>query len=101
VKLQNNYKSFQDAGVEIVALAVAPVSVVNDGLRRVVGASFPMLGDPNHQVAEAYGVYNLMGDQKAAPSVFVIDADGRIVWRYIGKGPGDRPSVGQILEHLP
>lgn len=101
MKLQSNYKAFQEAGAEVVALAVASVSVVNDGARRVVGASYPMLGDPKHRVAEAYGVYDLLGDRRAAPSVFIIDGDGRIVWSHVGRGPGDRPSVKTLLEHLP
>ena len=64
-------------------------------------AAYPMLADPAHQVAEAYGVYNLLRDGLAAPAVFVIDTDGRIVWSHVGRGPGDRPSAQTILEHLP
>jgi peroxiredoxin len=60
-----------------------------------------MLADPNHQVAEAYGVYNLLGDKIAAPSVFIIATDGRVVWSYFGKSAGDRPGAQTILEHLP
>lgn len=99
MELQGNYAAFQNAGAEVVALAVAPVASVN-GARQTVRAAYPMLADPNHQAAEAYGVYNLLGDHLAAPSVFVIDADGRIVWSHIGQGPNDRPSSQNILEEL-
>jgi peroxiredoxin len=100
VELQGSYPSFQEAGAEIVALAVANVAAV-DSARQTTGAVYPMLADPEHRVAEAYGVYNLMGDALAAPAVFVIDADGHILWRHIGQNASDRPSVATILEQLP
>ncbi|MFQ6102025.1 MAG: redoxin domain-containing protein [Anaerolineae bacterium] len=100
MELQRNYGLFQEAGAEVVALAVNSVTSV-DGARQVVGAAYPMLADPAHQVAEAYGVYNLLGDGLAAPAVFVIDTDGHIAWSRVGWSPTDRPSVWTILEHLP
>ncbi|MCX7682911.1 MAG: peroxiredoxin family protein [Anaerolineae bacterium] len=99
MQLQQNYQAFLDKGAEIVALAVAPASSV-DGVRQAIGAAYPMLADSEHKVAEAYGVYNLLGDGLAAPSVFIIDPNGHIVWSYIGSSPTDRPSVAAILEHL-
>ena len=84
----------------MVALAVNSVASV-EGVQQVVGATYPMLADPAHQVAEAYGVYDLLGDGLAAPAVFVIDADRRIVWSHVGRGPSDRPSVQTVLKHLP
>lgn len=82
-----------------MALAVAPVSSVG-GVRQTIGAAYPMLADPEHKVAEAYGVYNRLGDGLAAPAVFIIDTGGNIVWKYIGGSPSDRPSIAQILEHI-
>jgi peroxiredoxin len=84
----------------MIALAVAPLASV-DGARNTTGATYPMLADPEHQVAEAYGVYNLLGDNVAAPSVFIIGADGRVVWNYVGENSSDRPNPQTILEHLP
>jgi len=60
-----------------------------------------MLADAEHRVSEAYGVYNLLGDGLAAPAVFVVDTDGRIVWSYIGQHAGDRVDAPTILAHLP
>ncbi|HET90231.1 MAG TPA: redoxin domain-containing protein [Chloroflexi bacterium] len=100
MQLQNNYQAFQNAGAEIVALAVSSVSAVNSA-RQTTGATYPMLADAQHQVAEAYGIYNLLGDKLAAPAVFVIDTDGRITWHHVGQNTNDRPSVRTILEQLP
>ena len=63
-------------------------------------ATYPMLADPGHRVAEAYDVYNLLGDQLAAPSVFIIDVNGHIVWSRVGQNSTDRPSAQMILEEL-
>ncbi len=84
----------------MVAMAVAPLASV-DGARKTTGATYPMLADPEHQAAGAYGVYNLLGDKLAAPSVFIIGEDGRIVWNYVGESSGDRPDAQTVLEHLP
>jgi len=98
--LRNQYKAFQEAGVEVVALAVASPSAV-DSARKTTGATYPMLADPQHEAADAYGVYNLLNDKLAAPAVFIIAANGDIVWHYVGKNRNDRPSTQKILEHLP
>jgi len=91
---------FQEAGAEVVTVAVASLESVEGWCQRA-GIPYPMLADPEHRVAEAYGVYNLWGDGLAAPAVFVIDADGRIVWSYVSRDPNDRPGAQAILEHLP
>ena len=100
MQLQQNYTAFQNANAQVVALAVASPSSVS-GAQQAASAAYPVLSDANHQAAEAFGVYNLLKDNLAAPSVFVIDTDGQIVWRYIGQGPQDRPGVQQILNNLP
>jgi peroxiredoxin Q/BCP len=99
--LHQSYTSFQEAGAEVVALAVAPVSSVNEGVRELLNLPYPVLADPDHQVAEAFNVYNLFDDGYAAPSVFVIDTDGSVAWSYVGQSSRDRPSTATVLKNLP
>lgn len=66
-----------------------------------VDAKFPILADAEHRVAETYGVFDRFGDGLAAPSVFIVDENGRIVWRRIGAHPNDRPSAAEIFQHIP
>jgi len=48
-----------------------------------------------------YGVYNTFRDRLAAPSTFIIDKQGVIRWKYLGKNRyTDRPSVKQVIEQL-
>lgn len=99
--MQNNYKAFQDAGVELVALAVAELSYVDTGVREPLNLAYPVLADPDHEVAEAFNVYDVFEDGLAAPSVFVIDTDRTVLWSYVGQGPNDRPSADTLLSNLP
>lgn len=66
-----------------------------------MGVTYPILADPDHSIADAFGVYNLLGDRVATPAVFIIDKSGHIVWSYIGQNINDRPSNQTILENIP
>lgn len=63
-----------------------------------LGLSFPVLADPQVRAINAYGVFNLLGDGVAAPSVFIVDKAGVIRSRYIGRDTGDRPATSSILD---
>ena len=99
MELQDRYESFESLDAEIVAISVDRL----DGAGYVVdrlGVTFPILYDPEAEVVRRYGVYDLLGDELAAPSVFVIDKEGSIRWRYIGRSIIDRPSMTHIVERL-
>jgi peroxiredoxin len=84
----------------VVALAVNTRQGV-EAASAAVSAQYPVLADPDHHVAETYGVYNLLGDELAAPAVFVIASDGHILWSYLGQHAGDRPAATDLLAQLP
>jgi peroxiredoxin len=94
------YEAFQEAGAEIIAVAVTSIEVANSWCHGT-GATYPVLADPDHRASEAYGVYNLLGDGYAAPAVFVIEPDRRVAWRYVGQNRSDRPSLQSVLDRLP
>ncbi len=98
--LQSSYVAFQQRDAQIVALAVHDVAGAQR-VAQVTGAAFPLLADPDHKVADAYHVYNLLGDGIATPAVFIIDKQGGIVWSYIAKDANDRPTSQTILQNLP
>lgn len=52
----------------------------------------------------AYDVFHeneSKGREIARPSTFMLDRDGRIVWRYVGARASDRPKLDEILSHVP
>jgi len=60
-----------------------------------------MLADVDHVVADMFGITEAATDQRLAPSVFVIDTDGSIVWHHIGAHSRDHVAVEEIFENLP
>jgi alkyl hydroperoxide reductase subunit AhpC len=62
---------------------------------------YPVLADTDHAVSSAYGVYDLLNDKRAAPSVFIVDESGLVTWAYVGQDANDRPLTQQILDQLP
>lgn len=61
------------------------------------GLSFPVTHDTDGLVSRAWRVHDVLGDGLAAPSTFVIDADGELAFWKIGLNLIDRPSAGEIL----
>ena len=59
-----------------------------------------MISDRGAKIAKEYGVYWYAPGggkdykiKQAVPSKFLINKDGVIVWKYIGKDKTDRPSI--------
>ncbi len=100
MQLATDLPQFNQKNAEVLALAVQDQA----GALAATGsaqAAYPILADPDHRVADAYGVYNRLGDGLAAPAVFIINKSGQIAWSYIGQNVGDRPNNQTILENLP
>ena len=99
MELQNNYEQFRAKKAEILAVAFQNIAHAQQA-HDLIQAQYPILADADHAVAEAYGVFNLLGDGVATPSVFVIDPNGQLSWSFISKDPNVRPSASDILTHV-
>lgn len=97
VELQKTYQEFTARQAEIVALSRDETADVV-AMKNEVNAGFPILSDPDAAIMKLYGVYNLLGDGIAAPSVFIVDHEGNMRTSYIGKSAGDRPTAESILQ---
>lgn len=67
------------------------------------GLNFTMLSDFNRQAVRAFGIEdpNFAGGLLpgvAKRSVFVIDKDGRIVYRWVSDNPGVEPNYDEVAE---
>ncbi|GIV85594.1 MAG: hypothetical protein KatS3mg052_2601 [Candidatus Roseilinea sp.] len=98
--MQTEYDRFRARGAEVLAIAVQGVTQASV-VRQLGQLEFPVLADESHAVSEAFGVFNRLGDNLAAPAVFVIDARGRIIWSYIGRDANDYPAPSDILSRVP
>ena len=85
-----------------VSLAAISTDDIEDArnMAELSGAGFPILSDEEGGVARDYGVFNLLNDGVAAPSAFIITPERRIVWRFVGDSPSDRPAVQDILAQV-
>jgi len=68
---------------------------------------FPIMLDADRKIAKGLGVFSTeWGGSKVEqgiPSVFIIDPQGRLMFKYIGQSPADRPSpeyLGNVLEMI-
>ena len=69
-------------------------------VKLITQAEYMILPDPEANVLKDYGVFDLLGDGVAAPSVFIINPDMTIDWSYIAKDIRDRPTTDEILEKI-
>lgn len=100
VQLEKDLSQFEAKKATVAAIAVQDQARAQKATQ-VAKVSYSILADPDHRVTEAYGVYNLLGDGVATPSVFIIDQTGHIVWSYIGQNDTDRPDNQTILDYVP
>ena len=85
---------------EVLAVSIEDLSDADYAVR-AQGYPFPVLYDLDADVAEAYGVFNLHGNNLPTPSTFIIDTDGDIRWEYIGRSARtDRAPNTEIVAQL-
>jgi peroxiredoxin len=99
VQLQNDYPQFQALNAEILAVSIED-TIRGQHVSELLDLQFPVIPDVERKAIDLYGVYNLLGDSVATPSVFVIDMEGVIRWEYVGQSSADRPSNDVILNQL-
>jgi peroxiredoxin Q/BCP len=102
-EFRDAYNVFRERGAEV--LGVSPDDVKShEKFKTKYELPFPLLADPDHAVAEQYGVW---GEKKFAGktyhginrSTFIIDADGKVVRAMMGiKAAGH---AAKVLDSLP
>ena len=99
VELEGVYNEFKKYNAELVAISMDSREETEE-LMRELGLNYHVLPDPTGKVVKKYGVYNLLGDGVAAPSVFVISRNQLVSWKYIGESVSDRPNNQTILSEI-
>jgi peroxiredoxin Q/BCP len=61
--------------------------------------AFPLVSDPGHRVIETYGVFD--GEPELAwPSIFVVDREAKIRWRWLAPSAAQRITTTEVLAAL-
>ncbi len=78
-----------------------PISPVSKRAGKFV---ITLLSDPDHKVIDLYGLRNVeaaqTGDFLPYATTYVLDAGGKVRWRFTEKNQAVRPSNEQILGEL-
>jgi peroxiredoxin Q/BCP len=102
-EFRDAYDVFRERGAEV--LGVSPDDVrSHDKFKTKYELPFTLLADPDHAVAEQYGVW---GERKFAGktyiginrSTFIIDADGKVARAMLGIKPAGHAE--KVLDSLP
>ena len=97
-RYEEKRKDFEAANARIVGFSVDPVDKSQE-LAIDHNLNFLIISDENGDTVRAYGFWH--ADKKIAlPSVFVIDREGVIRWRYVSQSIGDRPAEDDVLAEV-
>jgi peroxiredoxin len=93
--------NFEDVGATVFGISVdLPFTLEEFG--RQHDLSFPLISDPNHELIHAYDVVDSFGDigidEIAQRSVFVVDGDGEVTYRWLADDPGNEPDYDEVRE---
>ena len=99
VELNESYEDIKALNAEIVAVSTDNLSdsqwVIDN-----VGLEYPILYDPEITTVADYGVFNLLGDELATSSTFLIDTNGVIRWFHAAEDLEDQVPTSTVLEQL-
>ena len=64
--------------------------------------SFPILSDYTRSTIEAYGVAlhdfaGMTGYTASERSVFILDEQGDVMWKWVGENPGVQPNYDEVI----
>ena len=97
-EIQREIARFRQLDTEVLGVSVDSW-YANQEFARKLNLSFPLLSDFDHAASTAYGV--LMVDKRySGRALFVVDKQGRIVWREIAPTPTEIPSTAEALAAL-
>jgi mycoredoxin-dependent peroxiredoxin len=103
VELDAALPRFRERGAVVWAVSADKPEISRRRAGRFGELAIPLLSDPAHSVATAYGAWKPIpggstDDGAALHGTFVVDRDGTIRWAYLGDRPFD--DVGALLAEL-
>jgi peroxiredoxin len=106
VELDFAISRFRDRGVRVLAVSGDSPQSSRQRLNRYRDFRVPLLSDPDHATALAYGVWKPVSgadknDGEPLHGTFIVDCDGLVRWAYVGDRPfRDIEAIMSELAHL-
>lgn len=91
--MQRLYEALKGPGFEMLAVSLDDERAPVEAFRERLALSFPILLDPAKEVSTAYQTYRY-------PESYLIDAEGRILARYIGPRDWDAAVYHERIRRL-
>jgi peroxiredoxin len=92
------FEEFEKRGAQIAGISVDPPSN-NVSMVGKLQLPFPLLSDPEGELARLYGLWNAE-EGVAAPSIVIVDQSGEVRYLYSGTDIADRPRDEEVLAAL-
>ncbi|CAN5640290.1 peroxiredoxin [soil metagenome] len=99
-----DFSAYRELDGQVVGISVDSPYVLQR-FREECGAEFPFLSDFHREAAEGFGVLRaeplrsgLRGTSERA--TFVLDAEGRVTYGWVGEHPGLQPPFAEVKEAL-
>ena len=100
--LNDGLKEFEKLNAKIVGIS-GDSHFTHEAFRKANGLRFELLSDYDHEVSRLYGVryddfLGLRGASKR--SVFIVDREGKLRYRWVTENAGNLPDFEQIRKEL-
>ena len=90
------WERFEEAGLQVAGIVVDPVEN-NAAMVDKLLLPFPILSDPEGRVIRDFGVWSDGEGGTAKPSLFLVEPDGSVAFRYVGEDFADRPTDDELF----
>jgi cytochrome c biogenesis protein CcmG, thiol:disulfide interchange protein DsbE len=91
--LEQLHQAYGGRGLQVVGVSIDQGDQ-EQGIREFMqeyGASYPVWLDPDGEVQTVFSTVGV-------PSTFLIDPDGRVVWKHVGPVQADDPELRRLIE---
>ena len=100
--LRDSLSVLGNSGANVLAISV-DTPFANRGFAGKNGLVFPFLSDYRREVIAKYGIVlknfsGLEGYEVAKRSVFVLDKDGRVTYRWVSEDAGKEPPNDEVIK---
>ena len=101
--LSDSLSNFEALGASVVGISVDS-SFANGGFAKANGIGFPLLSDHTRSTINAFGIpfenFGTDGYTVATRSVFVVNEEGTIIYKWLAPNPGVEPTYDEIAAAL-